>query len=80
MRFKIHNLLRQDIVFQKIKELDILKKLQKKIKIQVQDHIKIWNLLIIQYTDLLFQSAKKGNDLINIFIVELINQSNLFNN
>jgi hypothetical protein len=76
MRFKIHNLLRQDIVFQKIKELDILKKLQKKIKIQVQDHIKIWNLLIIQYTDLLFQSAKKGNDLINIFIVELINQSN----
>jgi hypothetical protein len=69
MRFKIHNLLRQDIVFQKIKELDILKKLQKKIKIQVQDHIKIWNLLIIQYTDLLFQSAKKGNDLINILLL-----------
>jgi hypothetical protein len=69
MRFKIHNLLRQDIVFQKIKELDILKKLQKKIKIQVQDHIKIWNLLIIQYTDLLFQSVKKGNDLINILLL-----------
>jgi hypothetical protein len=40
MLFKILNLLQQDIVFQKIKELDILKKLQKKIKIQELAHIK----------------------------------------